>query len=480
MTTPPVHWHEGLFLRPHHFQAAERFLLEQDRANGRFDLHYNWGSRVVEIDQDALKNYRFVVRRLEARTREGTLVVIGPDEAPPELDLRPLMEKQAPGALLDVLLAVPMLQLGRENTGGSDNPEARYHVDAPREPSPDENTGQNPRPLQFRRLNLRLMTAEQNTTGFETLPIARLERSAQAGAPPQLHPWYIPPILACDGWSGLGVQLLGQLYNRIGNLTKQMSLRVRDQRITFDSNAPDDRKIFERLRALNEAFATMHVYANAQGVHPFTVYLELVRMAGKLAVFAKECTLPDDMPTYDHDDLGTCFFWVKRFIDDLLTQDFSQGYEMRPFIGTGLRMGVTIEPSWLAPAAQILVGVESALPQNECVRLLTGRLNMKIGAAERVDEIFRMGMRGLDFVPFPNPPRVLPPSKNITYFQVNRDASKEEWDAVGQTYNLAIRLNERLLVGTIEGRQDITISADGRTSTLRFTLYVIPPALNRD
>jgi type VI secretion system protein ImpJ len=219
----------------------------------------------------------------------------------------------------------------------------------------------------------------------------------------------------------------------------------------------------------------LHVMALAQGCHPLPTYLELLRMAGRLAVFAKDCTLPDDMPIYDHDDLGKCFFWVKRFIDDLLTQDFHQGYEMRPFIGSGLRMVVAIDPAWLAPAAQILVGVESALPQNECVRLLTGRLNMKIGAAERVDEIFRVGMRGLDFVPFPNPPRVLPPSKSITYFQVNRDSSKEEWDAVGQTYNLAIRLNERLLTGTIEGRQDITINADSRTSTLRFTLYVVPP-----
>jgi type VI secretion system protein ImpJ len=475
MTTPPVHWHEGLFLRPHHFQAAERYVLDQARVSERFDTHYNWGVRSVDIDAEAIKNYRFVVHRLEARTRDGTLVVIGPDTPIAPLDLRPIMERSSPGAMVDVLLAVPMLQIGRENTGTADNSEVRYHVDSPREPLPDENSGQNPRPVQFRRLNAKLVCADQNTTGFDTFPLARLERSAAAAAPPQMHPWFIPPCLACDGWPGLGVGVLGQIYNRIGNMVKQLAVRVRDQRITFDSNAPEDRKIFERLRALNEASATLHIYAQAQGVHPLPAYLELLRIAGKLAVFSKDCTLPDDMPAYDHDDLGRCFYWAKRYIDDLLSADFSQGFEMRPFIGTGLRMGVAMEPAWLAPAAQILVGVESALPADECRRLLTGKLNMKIGAAERVDEIFKLGQRGLDFLHVANPPRVLPPSKAITYFQINRDVSKDEWAAVGQTYNLAIRMNERLLTGTIEGRQDVTISADGKTTTLRFTLYVVPP-----
>jgi type VI secretion system protein ImpJ len=478
MTVPAVYWHEGMFLRPHHFQAADRHWADQLRHNARFDVYHNWGVRAIDIDPDALKNYRFEVHRLEARLRDGTVVLADRDRNPlPGLDLRAAIEKLPPGGMADVLLGVPVLQLGRENAaaGGADT---RYQIDAPREPVPDENTGQNPRLVQYRWLNPRLFTADsQDATGYETIPVARLERSVQVSAPPQLHAWYIPPVLACDAWAALGDGVVGQVYFRVGNMVKQLAQRVKDQRITFDSNAPEDRKIFERLRALNEAYATFGVIARAGGVHPFPAYLELCRLAGRLAVFGKNPTvLDDDLLPYDHDDLGRCFFSVKRFIDELLTQDFDQGYEMRPFVGSGLRMKVNIEPAWLAPAAQVLVGVESPLPAAECTRLLTGKLNMKIGAFERVDEIFKLGLRGLDFVPVPNAPRVLPPSTRLTYFQINRDSSRDEWDHVTKTYNLAVRLNERLVSGSIDGRQDVTIQVDGRVATLRFALYVVPPS----
>jgi predicted component of type VI protein secretion system len=143
-------------------------------------------------------------------------------------------------------------------------------------------------------------------------------------------------------------------------------------------------------------------------------------------------------------------------------------------------MQVQIEPNWLAPACQVLVGVESALASDDCAKLLTGRLNMKIGALERVDEIFRVGQKGLDFVHDHKPPPVLPGTAgsgaNLTYFRVNQNASKDEWAHVAQTYNLAIRLNQALLVGSMDGRSDVTIQAGGKTANMRFTLYVVLPA----
>jgi type VI secretion system protein ImpJ len=466
-----------MFLRPHHFQAAERYLADQLRRSGRFDVHYNWGLRAIDIDTEALRNYRFEVRRLEARLRDGTLVVCANDTDPlAGLDLRPVMTDLPAGGTADVLVGAPVLQLGRAN---ADGPAARFRIDAPREPLADENTGQNPRLVEYRRLKLRLFAGRrEDTSGYETLPIARLERSAQVAAPPQLHHWFIPPVLACDAWPGLGAGVVGEVYHRVGTMVKQIGQRVREQRITFDSNAPEDRKLFERLRAVNEGYAALGVIARADGVHPFDAYLELCRLAGRLAVFGKNPALPDDeLPPYDHDDLGRCFFTVRRFIDELLTHDFTQGYEMRPFVGAGLRMRVGIEPAWLAPAAQVLVGAESPLPPAEATKLLTGKLNMKIGAFDRVDEIFRLGLRGLDFVPVPNPPRVLPASPRLTYFQINREDSRDEWEHVARTYTLAVRLNERLIVGTLDGRPEVTIQADGRATTLRFTLYVVPPSM---
>ena len=97
MTVRAVHWHEGMFLRPHHFQAAERFTHQIAARAHKWDLHYNWGLRAVDLDLDALANYRLVVRELKARLRDGTLISVPEDNSLPALDLKSAFEQASGG-----------------------------------------------------------------------------------------------------------------------------------------------------------------------------------------------------------------------------------------------------------------------------------------------------------------------------------------------------------------------------------------------
>lgn len=100
---------------------------------------------------------------------------------------------------------------------------------------------------------------------------------------------------------------------------------------------------------------------------------------------------------------------------------------------------------------------------------------MKIGPTDRVEEIFRAGMLGLAFVHEHKPHPVLPASPTLTYFRVNREQSQSEWYYVAEKGKLSVRLNERLVVGSLDGKPEVTINVDGKTSTLRFALYVVLP-----
>ena len=60
------------------------------------------------------------------------------------------------------------------------------------------------------------------------------------------------------------------------------------------------------------------------------------------------------------------------------------------------------------------------------------------------------------------------------YFQVSRDSQLEEWQNVQRSLTLAIRLNENRIVGNIQGQRVLTIKTGGQTTTLQFTLYVVP------
>src|SRR5438445_2046472 len=173
MTTRAVHWHEGMFIRPQHFQTAQRYWAHLVDRNEKWDVHYNWGLRSVELDLDALANYRGVVRSLHARLRDGTLVAVPEDGLLPELDLKTAFEG---GNTATLYLGVPVLHLGRANVSG-DGPseDARHAVDT--QDLEDENTGVNPQTVQVRLLNVRLLLSNEDHTGFEVLPIARIQKS---------------------------------------------------------------------------------------------------------------------------------------------------------------------------------------------------------------------------------------------------------------------------------------------------------------
>jgi type VI secretion system protein ImpJ len=460
-----------MFLRPHHFQAATRQLHHFGTRGDKWNVHHNWGLRSIELDLDALANFRLVVRSLDLRFRDGTLISVPEDGLLPELELKEAFERSAN---IMVFVGLPILRLGRANAATAGQGDmARFVLDSLE--IEDENTGVNPQPVEIRLPNLKLLLSTQDHAGYEVLPIARLEKSMRAEATPQLDVSFIPPVLACDAWKPLHVGILQAVHDRIGKKVEVLATQITSRNIGFDSLGQGDPLLFAQLRVVNEAFAVLSIPAFTPGVHPLTAYMELCRVTGQLAIFDATRRVPE-LPRYDHDDLGGCFYRVKQYIDALLDVLVEPEYKERPFIGAGLRMQVALEPVWLESAWQLFIGVQSPLETEECIRLLTkaGQLDMKVASSDRVDSVFRLGQAGLRFAPSPRPPRALPSLPGQVYFQINRDASAADWQNVQKSLSLALRLNEKLIAGNIQGQRVLTIRNGNQMATLQFTLYVVP------
>jgi type VI secretion system protein ImpJ len=469
MNRPAVHWYEGMFLRPQQFQAAARHVDQLSARQARCDQAYYWGLRKLQIDPDALSAQRFVVRALEARLRDGTIITLPDDSTELSLDLR---EPFQLGREVDIHLAVPKFRPGQPNVeaGGP----SRFQTFT--QEMEDENTGVNPQPIAFRRLNVLLMHGQEEMAGYETLHIAHLDKSDRAEAVPVMAESYFPPVLVCDACDTLQTKVLQQALYRVDKKLNMLSQQVVTRGISFESLAPGDIRRLYQLRALNEAYAILRHIALAPGIHPEQAYLEMCRLVGQFAFFGHDRRMPE-LPVYDHDDLANCFWKARQQLDMLIDFIEEPAYQERPFEGKGLRMQVSIEPSWLEPAAwQLFLGVRSTLPQEECVRILTRpeRLGMKIASADRVETIFTRGQEGLRFAHNPHPPRDLPSAKALTYFEIDRMATLPEWQSVQSSLTLAIRLREGDIVGSIDGQRELTIRTAGQTHTLQFTLYVVP------
>jgi type VI secretion system protein ImpJ len=344
----------------------------------------------------------------------------------------------------------------------------------------DENDAADLQTLDFRTLNLQLLLDTQDLAGYEVLEIARFEKSPTAEGAPQVDANYIPPVLACDAWKPLANDILQYLYHHLSNRMDNLATKAVTRGITFETKNPGDTKLLGRLAVLNEASCVLNTIAFAEGIHPFAAYLELCRIVGQLAIFSGDLRAPK-LPAYDHDDLGTCFYAVKRHLE---WDEEGAAYEERAFIGEELRMQVAIEAKWLEPAWQMFVGVRSPLPQAEVIDLLTtpGQLDMKIGSANRVDHMFTRGIPSLEFTHAPTPPRVLPTMADLTYFQVNRDSRQNEWAAVQQSLTLAIRVNHKRFEvgksGNIQGARSLALHQHGAqpATTMQFSLFVVAGA----
>jgi type VI secretion system protein ImpJ len=333
--------------------------------------------------------------------------------------------------------------------------------------------------LQLRRLNWRLLLSTQDHTGYEVLRIARLQKGTKAEAVPEIDETYIPPVLAADAWKPLYAGILQELYDRFGKRIDLLAGQVINRRISFDTQGQGDAAILSQLGILNEGYALLTGLAFAQGVHPFQSYTELCRLVGRLAIHGMNRRTPDDIPRYDHDDLGGCFYRLYRLILELLIQFIEPDYKERAFIGAGWRMQVSLEPIWLESIWQMYVGVQgpAGFGPEECNRLLSrsNALDMKIGSSGRVEDIYMRGESGLKFTMSPRPPRALPLRSGLTYFQVSRESQPREWENVQKELTLAIRLNENRITGKIDGQRQLSIRTDsGHQLPLEFTLYVVP------
>ncbi|RIK73119.1 MAG: type VI secretion system baseplate subunit TssK [Planctomycetota bacterium] len=463
-----VHWSEGMFLRPHHFQAADRHWSELIATSSQWDNAYNYGLRRCELSLEALANYQVQVAHLECRLGDGTIFSAGP-----ELGRRDLKAAFADHAEATVFLAVPKSVLGRTNVArdGAREP-ARYVSQAVA--LQDEAAGGNDQEILLLRLDGRLMLSTEDLHGLEALPIARVRRAGAAEATPELDD-YIPPLVSIDAWPPLSIGIVRAIYDVIGEKIEVLAGRVRQRGITLASPDPGDLDDLLMLHALNQAQATLHPLTFARGVHPLTAYVELCRVVGGLSIFDPQRVV-GEIPAYDHDDLSRIFRWVKLRIEQLLGSRKQLQYEQRFFVGTERGLQVDIDPRWLHAGWDWYVGVNGKNVPDRLVRelLQPGKLDWKMGSSHQVDVIFKHGVPGVQHVELPSAPRALPSHQGWSYYEISREGNA--WKDVFATQTLALRFRTEL-IGNLEGlpgQRNLEVVLPDKRAVLQFALFAVP------
>lgn len=488
MRNLPVHWSEGMLVRPHHFQAAERYWTERCQISEQWDHQYNYGLRAIEFSKEALANHQFQVHVLQARMKDGTLVSLDSGQEPDRVDLneaflgldQSLVDLQAAFAqtpVVRVYLAVPKLEIGKANVGRPGQAEAPRFLER-QQTMQDESLGGNDQELAVKALNVRLVLSTQDLSGYELLCIAQIQRAGEEKSTPEVDRNYIPPVLAIDGWPALGRDIVRAIYDVIGKKIEVLSQQVINRGMSLDSRDPGDLDRILMLSHLNSGYSALEALAFASGVHPFVAYTELSRLLGNLAIFGKN-RRPPAIPRYDHDDLGRIFHYLRDQIEALIHVVRDYDFEQRYFVGVGLGMQVTLEPKWFNSDWQWYVGVNKGdLSEKEIRDLLSpGQLDWKLGSSRQVETLFTHRAEGLHLSPLERAPRALPLSRDWIYYEVSR--KNTAWRDVQETQTLAMRLKDSLILNQdrLQGERTMEVASRTKHASLQFALFAVPNRL---
>lgn len=470
MRSQPVHWYEGMFLKPQHFQAADRYWHESLATAIHWQTVYGYGLRSFQLQREALGANFFQINGCQAVLRDGTLVDLTGRDL--RINLKDAFQKHTE---VTILLAVSKLVLGRANTGLAGEPATRVTVN-PLSIS-DENTGSGECEIDFRQLAVRLLLSTDNTEGYETLPIARVRRATGDEAVPAIDEEYFPPLLATDAWEDLAQGVVRAIYDVVGQKVDVLAQRATSRGLAFHSQEPGELDDLWMLSQLNQVLATLHSLTFTVGLHPYWVYLELSRIVGSLSIFDGTRRLDPQLPAYDHDDLAKVFGWLKRKIGELIGSAKKLEYEQRFFVGVERGMQVTLDPKWLHASWNWFVGVHGEnVPADLCRELLRpGVLDWKMGSNQQVDLLFKHRMPDVkadDEVR--TPPRALPSQRGWIYFEVRREGPA--WKDVLATQSLAMRFNTSVIANydRLVGQRKLEVLYHDKRAILEFALFAVP------
>lgn len=427
-----VHWHEGLFLQPHHLQTLQRSVFTGIWGERRLSMPFSYGVIEARLAKDDLADNRIKFDKLTVAMPSGTLFRFPQDAILPTLDIREAFRDRAGG--FTVGLALPLWQASGENTIdlGKAKPGQKLIYQVAEVPVPDENTGLNAQPMQLRKLNGMLMFDDERRSDVEYIPLVKVVRqvSDDAAGLPRPDPFFVPPTLLLNG--------APVLYQLVKDLTSQVCA-TREQLATQLANTPLDLRSLQgsqyehlgRLRCLSRSASLLpsllddspNVAGCAGRVPLFDLYLALKDLLAELTSLYPGKGILEPLP-YDHDNPYPPFADLDAKIRSFLGGISGPRYRKIEFqLDDGVFVG-DLNPEFFKEATGYYLSVETPLDPATLVRLVEDRDRFKLMPAS----YGLRAIRGLMLKEERHPPLELPVKAKQYFYRVNVDESGRIWE----------------------------------------------------
>jgi type VI secretion system protein ImpJ len=473
MRFPAVHWHEGLFLQPHHFQAWDRHWTERIGVGESWQNPFSYGVYEVVWNHAALAAGFLQIDVLRCKTQGATLVEFSEQRPAERRDLRPAFHALGgEHRSIDVFVGVARLQLGSHNV---DDPKhrngARFHSELLE--YPDETDAANVQPVGLRRINAKILFGHEDLAGYDVLRIGKIRRSEKEQSIAELDTEYVPPLMDIAAWAPFRQQVLQPLCDLVHQQSEKIGSEVEQAGGLLHANTPVELQRVIALQALYPAVATLSVLSRSRGIHPMHAYLELARVVGSLQLLRSD-RQPPRMAAYDHEDIGPLFASLKRSIFQTIEAFAETPYLQYCFHGTEHGMQLSVDRGVFTQVKRWLIGVQKGtMSTADAITLISpANLDWKLGSTQQVDALFLRRGAGLQLRHTNSIPASLPRGEQWIYFDIVNQ-NDGVWDDVVATGGLSMRIRETSIVNrsALVGSKTIVLRRGDENVPLQFSLF---------
>ncbi|MBF0527992.1 MAG: type VI secretion system baseplate subunit TssK [Deltaproteobacteria bacterium] len=448
----PVYWHEGMLLRPEHFQQQDRYHETLTQILISQVNPYYWGVFDLNLRAEALINQMIEIDSCGVILKDGTTIRY-PGNARVE---NRSFEKHLPatGRPLSVYLGIKGLKPSENNAYDPNSSlksteGCRYRLDESAGLTFDLFAAGQSSPIDFLCYDLRVFfNAEKDQAGdYRLIKIAEIIQTEKGPA------WgrkYIPPVPGVNA-----DPILLELLKKVRDITSAKARELAEHKKnhglqTHELGARDMLPLLYAL-TINRYVPLLHHMTGKGWVHPMAAHGLLRAMIGELSVFSQSIDYlgagesGEVLPDYNHEDLYGCFEPITRLIEQLLSGLLAQAAYTAKLVWDGQYYSADLDEAVFRQKAtganRYYLIISTTTPANDLLNMI--RDTAKICSREGLPMLITRALFGVPVTHLPVPPPQLPQRAHGYYFLL--DHSAKVWSRVEIDKSLAISFENKQL-----------------------------------
>lgn len=426
-----VVWSEGLFLRTQHLQQQDRYAEWMARNTLRSTPLQSWGFLQLTLDSNAVEAGLIGISAAKGVLPDGTLFSI-PDTT---IEIDPISVNADMKAGL-VRLAVPAERADSAQIDPSHaQPSGTRYRGAFITVRDAIRNGADPSDVEVALLAPRLLSPEDDTKGYATLPIARIE-GLNADGSVTLDPEFLAPSLTLDAIPEYR-QFLKELVTGLDRIADAHGSMVLDG----TGASMENLLILELANSARPRIAHMQAQNN---MHPSDFFMELSGLAGRMATFGSSSRRLAELPAYDHADPQPAFDALTDTIRSLVLSLRHVEPSSRQLVvkrHSDNVWTVRIDNPEIIANGRIVIRVGGDMSEEMLRKIFVNQAT--VGSADTFDDLWTSKLPGIPLKPLHSQPREIPYDGDRLYLELDRKS--EHWadlaDAPGFVFGVAGKLD---------------------------------------